>query len=177
MRTTAQERQSQLLADLVAARKRILEVADSFAPEQGDVIFLGTWSVKDLIAHLIGWDFTNIQAMQDICADQLPQFYAFHDRDWQTFNAQLVGAYKKDDLTELLGDALASQQQLIAYLQTLPAEEFDRDRGLRFRGWKVTMARLLRAEVEDEQKHYTQIKTFVEQNSDVQTKGSIIDNN
>ena len=161
MPTTARERKSQLLGDLVAVRQDILASANTFSPEQAAVIFLGSWAVGDLIAHLIGWDVTNMQAAQDILTDQLPRFYAFHDRDWQTFNARLVAEYKKDQLSELIADASASHQQLLALLETIPAEEFERDRGLRFRGWKVTIARLLRAEADDEQKHLTQLRAFV----------------
>jgi hypothetical protein len=160
MRTTAQERKQQLLAELGAVRQNILALAGALTPEQGEVIFLGSWAVSDLIAHLIGWDFTNMQATQDILADQLPQFYAFHDRDWQRYNARLVAEYKKDQLSELIADANASHHQLLALLQTIPADEFERDRDLRFRGWKVTIARLLRAEAEDEQKHLTQLRGF-----------------
>ena len=164
MPTTAEDRKHQLLADLTTVRQNILDLARSISPEQADVIFLGTWSVKDLIAHLIGWDGANLQAMHDIRAGQLPQFYAFHDRDWRTYNAGLVAQHRKDELASLLADAATSHQQLVAYLQTIPATECEHDRGLRFRGWRVTMARLLQAEAKDEQKHYTQLKQFVEQN-------------
>jgi len=161
MGKTAQERKQQLLGELVEVRQNILALAGALAPEQGQLIFLGSWAVSDLIAHLIGWDFTNMQAAQDVLAAQLPQFYAFHDRDWQSYNARLVAEYKKEQLSELLADANASHDQLLALLQTIAAEEFERDRGLRFRGWKVTIARLLRAEADDEQKHLTQLRTFV----------------
>lgn len=57
-----------------------------------------------------------------------------------------------------------SHQQLLASLRAIPGEEFDRDRGIRFRGWKVTIARLLQAEAEDEVTHAAQVAAFIEQN-------------
>jgi Protein of unknown function (DUF1706) len=163
MPTTAQERKQHVLAELVDARTHLLDLATSVAPERRETIFLGSWTLTDLIAHLIGWDFTNIQAMHDLLADQLPQFYRHHDHDWQTYNAQLVCEHRTDDFAELLARAKASHHQLIALLQTIGAEEFDRDRGVRFKGWKVTMARLLEAEADDERKHCTQIQQFIDQ--------------
>jgi len=76
MPTTARERKSQLLSDLVAVRQDILATTSTFSPQQRVLIFLGTWAVSELIAHLIGWDFTNMQATQDILNDQLPRFYS-----------------------------------------------------------------------------------------------------
>jgi len=51
--------------------------------------------------------------------------------------------------------------QLIAYLRAVPAAEFNRDRGLRAGRYKVTIARLLRAETDDERKHCAQIREFL----------------
>ena len=160
MRTTAEERKQHVLTELVDVRTHLLELATSVAPERHKIPFLGSWTLTDLIAHLIGWDLTNIQAMHDLLADQVPQFYRHHDHDWQTYNAHLVREYRMDDFTALLARTNASHQQLIAFLQTIPAAEFDRDRGVRFKGWKMTIARLLEAEADDERKHCTQIKQF-----------------
>jgi len=49
---------------------------------------------------------------------------------------------------------------LVEYLLTVPAEEFGKDRGLRFKGWKVTIAALLRVEASDESKHHEQLEEF-----------------
>jgi hypothetical protein len=37
-----------------------------------------------------------------------------------------------------------------------------KDRGIRFRGWKVNVGRLMEAERRDEEKHWRQIKEFAE---------------
>jgi len=118
--------------------------------------------VVDLIAHLIGWDFTNLAAAKDIQAGKLPEFYARQDKDWKTFNAELVAKYKRDDFEELSALARDSQGQLIAYLESLPAEAFEKDFGVRTgRNYKVTIARLLQAELKDGQEHLEQIQAFL----------------
>ncbi len=155
----------QLLADLAEVRRQMLDVASSLPPDAQNDTFLGTWSVKELLAHLIGWDFANLEAMKDILADRLPHFYAYYDADWRAFNALLVAKHRIDDFAGMLSCVADSHRQLIAFLQTIPATAFTRDRGLSFKGWKVTMARLLQAEVDDERTHYAQIKAFVEKSS------------
>ena len=158
--TASQAKKAQVISELVEARRRILEVASSLSPAQQDEVFLGVWSIKDLLAHLVGWDFANLEAAQAVLAGKVPAFYAHHDRDWKTFNARLVAEHKKDDFALLLASVEDSHQVLIDFLETIPAEEFDRDRGIRFRRYKVTIARLLQAEAKDEAEHYTQIKEF-----------------
>jgi hypothetical protein len=156
----SQAKKDQVISERIEARRRILEAASSLPPAQQDEVFLGAWSIMDLLAHLVGWDFANLEAAQTILAGKVPAFYAHHDRDWKTFNARLVAEHKKDNLTLLLASMEDSHQMLIDFLETIPADEFDRDRGVRFRGYKVTIARLLQAEAKDEAEHYTQIKEF-----------------
>ena len=162
MQTKPELRKAQLLSDLDGVRTSLIAAATSLPVEQRGEAFLGVWNIHHLIAHLIGWDHTNIQAAQEVLAGQLPQFYAHHDRDWQSYNAKLVQEYGRDNWDDLLAAAADSHQQLMTSLQAIPAEEFDRDRGLRFRGWKVTIARLLQAEAEDEATHTAQVIEFKE---------------
>ena len=163
MRIAPDIRKSQLLDGLQQARNGILAELSSLLPEKRSEVFLGTWSAHDLVAHLIGWDFTNIQAAKDILANLLPQFYAHRDHDWRTYNAELVREYGKENWHELLADVANSCHELIAFFGTIPAEEFDRDRGLRFRGYKVTIARLLEADAKDVTTHAAQVASFKQQ--------------
>ena len=148
------------ISQLVEARRKILLAASALPPEKQDAVFLGEWSAKDLLAHLIGWDFANREAAEAILAGRLPGFYAHHDRDWRTYNARLVAAHKREDLAELLDAVRDSHRHLVAYLQVIPSEEFIKDRGLRFKGWRVTVASILHAESRDEEEHFRQLETF-----------------
>jgi hypothetical protein len=91
---------------------------------------------------------------------KVPKFYAYQDRDWQAYNALLVKKYKRGAFEDLLLSARGSQQNLLEYLQTILPESFNKDFGVRFRGYKVTIQRLLEAEAEDERVHCQQIKDF-----------------
>jgi len=162
MRITPEALKKHLLSDVDRVRTDLITAATSIPADKREEAFLGVWNIHHLIAHLIGWDHTNIQAAQDVLACQLPQFYAHHDRDWQSYNAKLVQEYGRDNWDDLLAAAADSHQQLMTSLRAIPAEEFDRDRGLRFRGWKVTIARLLQAEAEDEATHTAQVIEFKE---------------
>ena len=152
MRAQPQVRKAQLLADLVAARQAVREAAAAVPAGRWDEVFLGTWSIVDLLAHLVGWDYANLEAAQAILAGRRPAFWAQRDRDWQTFNAQLVAEYRRESPAELLALLDDSHRQLLAFVETFPAEEFfllhGRDR----------LSTILRAEARDEQRHAQQIR-------------------
>ena len=155
-----QLKKNELIADLIETRRKIIDITSSFSPTEHDQVFLGIWSIKDLLAHLIGWLEANRKAMKAIRAGKLPEFYAYKDRDWQTYNALLVSKYKRGSLAKLMSTVQISHQKLIDLIQNIPAEEFEQDYGVRFKGYKVTIARLLQAELKDEKVHYTQIEMF-----------------
>lgn len=160
MTTKAQLRKEQLLAKLQETRASILAEVSALPAEKQNMVFLGSWSVKDLLAHLAGWDYTNADAASYVMAGKQPSFYDHHDRDWAKYNAMLVSKYKRDNIEELLELLEDSQRQLIEFIQTVPPGAFSKDFGVRFRGYKVTIQRLLEAELEDEQVHYQQIVDF-----------------
>jgi hypothetical protein len=145
----AQAEKDRIISGLVAARRQVLEAANSLSPAAQDKVFLGEWSVKDLLAHLVGWDYTNLTAVQEILAGQKPGFWTHYDRDWKSYNAQLVAQYRRDDFTELVAAVEQSHRTLIDYLQTVPADEYVK---------RKQIASLLRAETKDEEEHHRQIE-------------------
>lgn len=153
-------RKDQIVSNLLETRQNISTKVSKLSEIQQDQVFLGIWSVKDLLAHLIGWDETNLRAAKSVLKGQLPDFYEYRDRDWQTYNAMLVKKHKRDPSPELLTAVKDSQDKLIEFLQTIPPEHFNEDFGVRFRGYKVTIQRLLEAEWKDEQTHLQQIIDF-----------------
>lgn len=161
MRPSPEARKAELLETLTRARGELIAAAEALPPEKRRAVFLGDWSAADIVAHLIGWDVTNLEAADSLLAGRLPAFYEHHDRDWRSYNAQLVTTYGNGDWEALLDAASASHQRLLDRLEAIPPAEFERDRGLRFRGWKVTIARLLAAEAKDEETHRAQVEAFV----------------
>ncbi len=74
MNSKAQGKKDEIISGLVETRRQILDTASSLSLAEQDEIFLGVWSVKDLLAHLVGWDFTNLEAAKAILAGKTPDF-------------------------------------------------------------------------------------------------------
>jgi len=154
-------KKEQLIADLSDARHAVLAAAAALPGDEQDTAFLGSWSAHDIVAHLVGWDHSNLAAIDAIRSGRLPAFYEQYDRDWQTFNAGLVAQYKQQTMEETIALAQASHQALLAALADVPAGDVTRDYGVRSPGRRrVTIAMLLSVEARDEQKHAEQIRAF-----------------
>jgi hypothetical protein len=162
MRSTPETRKSQLIADLIAARAEVIAAAQSLPADAQDAAFLGVWSAHDIVAHLVGWDHANAEAIAAIRAGRLPAFYAAYDPDWRTFNAGLVAQHKRATLDQTVADARVSHRVLIEALETVSAGDLSRDYNVRSTGGRrVTIAMLLTVEARDERKHAEQIRSFI----------------
>lgn len=147
----AQAEKNAIIAGLLEARSKLLAEVRFLPAGAEDEVFLGTWSVKDLLAHLIGWDVTNLEAVGEILAGKKPAFWQHYDRDWQSYNARLVAEHKQDDLAELLTSIEASHRRLIDFLDSVPADDYTRN---------TKIGRLLRTEARDEEEHCRQVRAF-----------------
>ena len=156
----AQAKKEWIINELQMVRSELLTEVAVLSRKERDTVFLGIWSVRDLLAHLAGWDYANLEAAKSVIAGKLPSFYEHRDRDWQTYNAMLVKKYGRNTFRELRATLKKSQKELVAYLQTIPFEYFNKDFGVRFRGYRVTIQRLLEADIKDVRIHHQQIIDF-----------------
>ncbi len=162
MRKTIADRKAELIDDLVETRQSLIRAAQSLPEEKRDEIFLGTWCIKDLLAHLIGWDITNLQAVQEILSGQAPGFFLYYDKDWQSYNAGLVQKFRIEPFEALLAKAEDSHTQWIKYLQTLPADDIVNGKSHSPKGRTITIRNLLATEASDERKHAEQVRAFLQ---------------
>lgn len=149
-----------LIEGLRSAREDLLDAVRALAPERRDELFMGEWSIKDLVAHLIGWDYTNLEAVQEILAGRRPTFFQYYDKDWRSYNAQLVARYKVEPFDDLLRGVEASHRELIAFLEVRTAEEIGHGKAPSAGGRTIAVRNLLSAEAEDERCHALQVREY-----------------
>jgi hypothetical protein len=156
----ATEHKNMLINGLVTARKSIIQSIQLVSVDRIEEVFLGSWSIKDLLAHLEGWDHTNLQAIQEILAGKLPTFFQFSNRDWQSYNQTLVQRYRRDSLDEQLANQDRSHQQLMLFLESIPAQELVNGKVKRENGRTITIKNLILSETRDELQHAEQIRGY-----------------
>ena len=58
MKQTAQTKKEQLIAEAFAARRELLDVASVLSEAEEDTVFLGHWTVKDLLGLQVSGVFS-----------------------------------------------------------------------------------------------------------------------
>ncbi len=143
-------------------RAAILTCAQSWPADRVEEVFLGEWCLLDLLAHLSGWDEANREAVTAVQAGRLPEFYAHKDADWRSFNAMHVRNHRQPTLAAQIAEVERTFADLIDTLdQPGGGRDFYRDYGVRYKGWKVIVARLVESELHDERIHLEQMKAWL----------------
>jgi hypothetical protein len=148
-----------LIAELNATRVALIDAASAVSIELHEVAFVGHWALKDVVAHTVGWDYENVEALPDFSAGRLPAFFARYDADWAAMNAGLVARYRLDDWDALLRSLRDAQRAFVTALGTV--SDADLDRVTRWQGRRVSLRGMLRAISRDEAEHVRQIRAFV----------------
>lgn len=155
-------RKRAVINNLVRAREKILELVELLPEEKWNEVWLGKWSISDLVAHLIGWDIWGLKATREILKGRLPgYYYKYYDDDWATINAQFVKKYKKGNKDDLLNSLKKQRDKLIKGLEKVPEELYHKDLGARWKGKIVTIASDTLFQAEDEKIHAQQIKKWL----------------
>ena len=114
-----EEKKAALVRDFKRIRTAIFEGANNLEPKWHNTLFLGSWSVIDLFAHLQGWDVANSEAIDRIFNGEIPEFYAYYDTDWRRYNSILVERYRRDDFASLMVGVVKSHHLLIEKIRSL----------------------------------------------------------
>jgi hypothetical protein len=149
-----------LVDAFVRTRELLVAAADAVPPGQRRTPFVGHWDLLALLAHLVGWDYTNLKAVDELKAGRLPDFYRHYDPGWAAYNQQLIDRYGTGDWRTLCESLLRSQEAVVAALRLLTAEEMTRELSEPGRRRPVGIANILRAAIRDEREHLAQIRGF-----------------
>ena len=68
-----------LIDAFVRVREMLLREADAVPAELRQTPFVGHWNLMDVLAHLVGWDYTNVNAIEELKAGTTPSFYRHYD--------------------------------------------------------------------------------------------------
>ena len=80
------------------------------------------WSVKDILAHVAGWDRWGERTMRSMVTGEEPDFSAV--RDFAVSNAAMLAEWRDRSLDEVLAELVAARSDWVSFLVSLPDEEF-----------------------------------------------------
>ena len=126
----------ELISHFVEVRAEFLDVLGRFpARRRGDVLF-GKWNLKDLVAHLAGWDQYFVELLVSLQAGEEPPYWG----NMTKFNEASVQKRRESPWEVVYDEFVAAGDEFIRCCTQLPAELRD----VRFwKGRSYTPARIL----------------------------------
>jgi len=149
-----------LLARLAAERGALLE--GLLGLEEPTLVarpVFDDWSVKEILAHIAAWDRWEERTMRSMVAGETPDFSAV--QDFAVSNAAFVAPWRDRSLEEVLAELMAARSDWVAWLKSLPDEEFFRPRAYSGHAWTFSEVPL-QVQWEHDAEHAAQIARWRE---------------
>ncbi|HSB60247.1 MAG TPA: maleylpyruvate isomerase N-terminal domain-containing protein [Vicinamibacteria bacterium] len=87
-------------------------------------VMLGTWSVREVLCHVAGWQREVVPVLERIARGEKPVPEGISYSDAEPWNAEFVKAYAGKSAAEMLREMEASYDALIAAARNVPEERF-----------------------------------------------------
>jgi Protein of unknown function (DUF1706) len=129
-------------------------------PEELYLAKIDDWAPRDVVAHLVGWNWRMLQACRGILKGQTPDYYA-DAPDYRTINAGYVARHASTSREALLRDLAAGLEELTAYASGLEPAEWEASHGVKhYRGAPATVSTTLASLAGDYAAHARQIREW-----------------
>jgi hypothetical protein len=116
------------------------------------------WTIKELLAHLAGWDDATILALQAHSRGETPPLLAVRGIDF--YNDQTVGERANLNLAQIIREWELVREQLLGLLAALPPEKLE-DPILSPWGQILTIVELVKVMADHEEEHAEAIEKLL----------------
>lgn len=135
--------------------KGLIDLVNNFSPEDREKILFDKWSLKDILAHVIGWNDLNTEHVIAVSQGTEPEWVADVDK----YNDEQVNKRKGISWDEVYGEFVKSGERLAQTFQDLPEEVWDKKCGYEKR---YTPRAYLEHMIEHyEKEHIPQLKSYL----------------
>lgn len=108
-----------------ATREELMDLLESIPDDKYLVPnAFNKWSLRDVIAHFIGWERLAIERVKVLKQGGLPE--AIRSEDADAINAQFVQVFDVQQKSALLNELESTREELVAALEDINEEEFTR---------------------------------------------------
>jgi hypothetical protein len=152
--TTATDKDS-LLNEAAREYRAFHDAIHGLNEEQMTEVWLGTWSIKEIVAHMSGWHREMGPALERLAQGARPGADGVSYDDVDAWNAKFAAAARSTDVSDLLLELDKSHEYFIRTAAAVPAERFQpgktaykivdlnsahhyRDHGDQIRAWRAT---------------------------------------
>ena len=142
--------------------RNVQALVSSVTPLNADqfLLKLKSWSSRDIVAHLIGWNRAIIRGSQQILKGELPYYDVDSGENYSKVNADFVRNYSSTDPQEMIKDLRGSADELSQFLKSLNEKDWSHDFGVKNKGLPITIQSSVNDLIEDYEHHTVQIENW-----------------
>ena len=118
----------ELLTTLDAEFAELLASFEGLSDEAMTRVWFGDWGVKDILAHVAGWQREMAQALERMARGERPVAEGVDYSDPDPWNARFAGAQRLSPLAEVVEELVASKEAFVAAARQLPEDRFEEGR-------------------------------------------------
>ena len=146
-----------LIERLDETRLKIEEILPKIDP---DLEIYPGWTIKQMLAHITGWDEVSLDSLRDHVAGRTPVVTA--NRGLDKFNARTVASRQDLDYTHILDEWRLTRKLLSTIVEAMPEEQFVEPLVTPW-GMKGTVTYLINIFREHEEEHVQDIHEWLKQ--------------
>ena len=112
------------LAEVDAGFKKLLASVEGLDDAALTKVFYGSWSAKDILAHIAGWQHTMTGAMERMARGEKPTPEGVDYSDADAWNAKFAGAMAPQSAGTVVADLKQSYANYYRAASVLPDDRF-----------------------------------------------------
>lgn len=108
--------------------QELLQAVEGLSDEAATRVWYGTWSVRDIMAHIAGWHREMASALQRVARGERPTPEGVDYSDADDWNARFAQAHADTPWPQMLQELRASKDALLAAARQVPEDRFEEGR-------------------------------------------------
>ncbi len=109
--------------------RNLRTLIDDLTPDQLARVWFGTWSAKDIVAHVAGWEREMTGALERMARGERPAPEGVDYSDSDAWNAKFAGAARAIDARTVLASWQQTHMNYVKAAQALPDDRFGESDG------------------------------------------------
>ncbi|GBD12408.1 hypothetical protein HRbin24_00415 [bacterium HR24] len=118
----------ELLQELEQGFQELLRAVEGLSDDAATRVWYGTWSVRDIIAHISGWHREMAAALERVARGERPVPEGVDYSDADAWNARFAQAHADTPWPQMLAELKASKDAFVAAARQVPEDRFEEGR-------------------------------------------------
>ncbi len=113
-----------VVQEIRSAYREFMDAVEGLSDEQLHKPFLGTWSVREITGHVIGWQEQMTTGFERMARGERPTPEGVDWSDVQSWNDKFAAGVRDRKASELITELDSRVERMIAALEALPDDRF-----------------------------------------------------